>query len=242
MSQGSRVYELSDKFVELYKQDSRSWLVKFYAPWCHYCRQLEPIYMQVAQQLAREGSDIVVGRLDCTRFTTAATAFPVRGFPTILFITRDFMIEFDGDRTQEEILDFARRLSGPAVKVIGDCEEVDSLLDSQKVLFVHVGDSVPDYFSKTANKYRSVSWFYHLQLPCPSLESLGSFVVKGTTEKKLVSQFDEDSLLVSNTSMNHWVRRERFPHFFKITSGNFNHILKSGERILFFYLHALSLK
>lgn len=226
-SDSSRVFELSDKFISLYKEDGRSWLVKFYAPWCHYCRQLEPVYMQVAQELAQEGSQVVVGRLDCTRFTSVATHFPVRGFPTILFINKDFMVEFDGDRSKEDILDFTRRLSGPAVRDIKECQEVDSLLEKHKVFFLHVGDEVPEHFSKTANKYRSLSWFYHSKEPC--MESSGSFVLKGTKEQKLISKFDSESIIVNNSSMNQWVRKERFPYFLKITNGNFNQVVKTGK-------------
>lgn len=36
LATGNRVFELSDKFVEAYKKDSKAWLVKFYAPWCHH--------------------------------------------------------------------------------------------------------------------------------------------------------------------------------------------------------------
>jgi len=186
--------------------------------------------MQVAQELAIEGSEVVVGRLDCTRFTSAATHFPVRGFPTILYIHKDFMIEYDGDRSKEDILDFSRRLSGPAIRPVKDCKQVDVLLEEHKVFFLHVGHPIPDHFAKTANKYRSVTWFYHLSMACEGVDvDIGSsFVVKGTAEKKMISRFDEMSLLESNTSMNQWVRKERFPHFFKVTGGNFNHVIRSG--------------
>jgi hypothetical protein len=183
--------------------------------------------MQVAQQLAQENSEVIVGRVDCTRFQSVASHFPVRGFPTILFINKDFMIEFDGDRSKEDILDFTRRLSGPPVRKVKDCEEIDILLGKHKVFFLHIGDEIPEHFSKTAAKYRSLSWFYHTSKPC--LDSIGSFVIKGTTEQKLISRFDENSLASANTSMNQWVRQERFPHFVKITNGNINQVMRTDK-------------
>lgn len=76
----SRVLELSDKFSEV-RRDGGHWLVLFYAPWCGHCKRLEPIWAHVAQALAK--TNIRVGRVDCTRFTSLAHEFSVRGFPTI---------------------------------------------------------------------------------------------------------------------------------------------------------------
>mgnify|MGYP004598220385 CR=1 FL=1 len=52
-----------------------------YAPWCAHCKRLEPIWAHVAQHL--HATSIRVGRVDCTRFTSVAHAFKVKGFPTI---------------------------------------------------------------------------------------------------------------------------------------------------------------
>lgn len=42
----SVVLELNDKFLDVYKKDhTRSWIVKFYAPWCHHCRQIGRFYL-----------------------------------------------------------------------------------------------------------------------------------------------------------------------------------------------------
>lgn len=76
----SRVLELSDKFSEVRKENGQ-WLVMFYAPWCGHCKRLEPIWAHVAQALAK--TNVRVGRVDCTRFTTIANEFSVNGFPTI---------------------------------------------------------------------------------------------------------------------------------------------------------------
>ena len=40
---------------------------QFYAPWCGYCKKLEPIWAEVGRTL--HGSSIIVAKLDATRFS-----------------------------------------------------------------------------------------------------------------------------------------------------------------------------
>ena len=56
-------------------------IFQFYAPWCGHCKRLHPIWEQVGHNLAE--TEIRVGRVDCTRFTTVSSALGVHGFPTI---------------------------------------------------------------------------------------------------------------------------------------------------------------
>ena len=72
---------------------------------------LEPIYMQVAQAL-HDNSAIIVARVDCTKWPKVGAHFSVQGYPTIKFIRGEKVVEFSGDRTKEELVDFADRLSG----------------------------------------------------------------------------------------------------------------------------------
>ena len=97
-----KVLELSDRFLPL--RHEGMWLVmvsfetnwisnlfsrnfflifQFYAPWCGHCKKLEPIWKHVDQSLAGK-LPVRIGRIDCTRFTSVATEFSIRGYPTIL--------------------------------------------------------------------------------------------------------------------------------------------------------------
>ncbi len=77
----SKVLELSDRFLPMRKEGM--WLIKFYAPWCGHCKKLEPVFKHVGQSLAHEPA-LRVGRIDCTRFASAAAEFGIRGYPTIM--------------------------------------------------------------------------------------------------------------------------------------------------------------
>lgn len=77
---GSRVFELSDRFLDI-KHDGQ-WYIMFYAPSCGHCKRTEPIWGQVAQALGN--TNIRVGKIDCTRFTQAAHHFTIRSYPTIM--------------------------------------------------------------------------------------------------------------------------------------------------------------
>lgn len=47
---------------------------------------------------------------------------------------------FKGDRTKEEIVNFALRVSGPPVKQITRAESLENLKASNQLFFVYVGD------------------------------------------------------------------------------------------------------
>lgn len=235
--QCSRVLELSDRFLEV--RNNGVWLVMFYAPWCGHCKTLEPIWNQVAQSLV--DTNIRVGRLDCTRFTSVATEFSVRGFPTILFIKGHKTVEYKGDRLREDIVAFARRMDGPSVSHLTSCEQIKNLRKEKSVFFIYVNGEKPeednemkDTYTRISEEFQPVMYFYTAPTECvkeleaqdiPQKQSV--YVCKDNS----CFQYDEDILLSQNLTLYDWVNRERFPTFMKVTNGNFHQLVKAGKYI-----------
>ncbi|KAA0198671.1 hypothetical protein FBUS_04837 [Fasciolopsis buskii] len=63
--------------------DNGPWLINFYAPWCGFCRRLEPTYEEVGQYFSSLESPIRIARLDATTHLKAGRFFHIDGFPTI---------------------------------------------------------------------------------------------------------------------------------------------------------------
>lgn len=68
--------------------------------------------MKLAQKLDELNLPVHVGRADCTKFETLSSTFNIRGFPTIKYISHDKVIEYTGDRSLDELVDFATRMTG----------------------------------------------------------------------------------------------------------------------------------
>lgn len=52
--------------------------LQFYAPWCEYCKTLEPIWYDVASELKSQGSDVNVGKMDTTVYSGESNPTPRR--------------------------------------------------------------------------------------------------------------------------------------------------------------------
>lgn len=57
------------------KKRSPPLCVQFYAPWCGYCKKLEPIWNEVGLELKISGSPVRVGKMDATAYSGELVEF-----------------------------------------------------------------------------------------------------------------------------------------------------------------------
>lgn len=82
------------------------WMVEFYAPWCAHCKQLAPIYEQVATALKDR---VHVARVDATEHRALAARFFIKAYPKIYRFREDEVKELPSSagRTKEYITRWA---------------------------------------------------------------------------------------------------------------------------------------
>ncbi|XP_058231756.1 protein disulfide-isomerase TMX3 isoform X5 [Hemibagrus wyckioides] len=135
------VEDLDDTFKDNRMDDV--WLVDFYAPWCGYCKKLEPIWYEVGAELKNSGSPVRVGKMDATAYTGMASEFGVRGYPTIKLLKGELAYNYKGPRTKDDIIEFANRVAGPSVRSLPSRQMFEHVLKRHNVLFMYIGGESP---------------------------------------------------------------------------------------------------
>jgi len=102
------------------------WFLKFYAPWCGHCKRLAPILDKLAPRVQGK---MKIAKIDCTREKDLCKRFNVRGYPTLKYHrsgTENFN-EYNGGRTERDILSFATRMSRHPTRAVMNIAQVHRL-------------------------------------------------------------------------------------------------------------------
>ena len=110
----------TDNFDKMVMQSEDAWIVEFYAPWCGFCKSLEPEYKVAAKMLKGK---VKVGKVNCDDEPNLKARFEVSGFPTIKAWEAEIgnkmdqaSEEYQGGRLGYEIRDFGLTLINEELK------------------------------------------------------------------------------------------------------------------------------
>jgi len=79
----SEVVDLyDDNFETEVLKGSAPWLVEFYAPWCGHCKQLTPVWKELAGEMSGQ---MKIGACDVTAAEKVGKMYNIQGFPTLKF-------------------------------------------------------------------------------------------------------------------------------------------------------------
>ncbi len=79
-------------------------IVEYYAPWCSHCQSFAPIWAAAAA----DGAPLVFAKVNVDENDEVSALYDVQGLPTIQKVRGKRFIKYQGARTKEAILDFAR--------------------------------------------------------------------------------------------------------------------------------------
>lgn len=136
-SSDPNIYELTPlNFDKVVHRSNYTSIVKFYAPWCGYCKQLLPIWHKLAKFLHRDGKyGVNVAAVNCDSDINKplCASYRVQGFPTLmvfrppkwapgqaLLTSRHVAEPYQGQRTLKAMADFAlNRIKNYVLRIHG---------------------------------------------------------------------------------------------------------------------------
>uniref|UniRef100_A0A6Q2XCR5 protein disulfide-isomerase n=2 Tax=Esox lucius TaxID=8010 RepID=A0A6Q2XCR5_ESOLU len=222
------VEDLDDTFKDTRLDDV--WLVDFYAPWCGYCKKLEPIWYDVGAELKSSGSPVRVGKMDATAYSGMSSEFGVRGYPTIKLLKGDLAYNYKGPRTKDDIIEFANRVAGPAVRALPSKQMFDHMMKRHDVLFVYVGGESPlkEKYIDVAAELIVYTYFFSASedvLPeSVTLPELPSVVVFKDGSYFTYNEYTDGSL-------SSWVNKERFRSYLQIDGFTLYELGETGKLV-----------
>uniref|UniRef100_A0AAQ5ZVH7 protein disulfide-isomerase n=1 Tax=Amphiprion ocellaris TaxID=80972 RepID=A0AAQ5ZVH7_AMPOC len=197
------------------KHSLKGKLVGFYTPWCGYCKKLEPVWYEVGVELRSSGSPVRVGKMDATAYSGMASEFGVRGYPTIKLLKGDLAYNYKGPRTKDDIVEFANRVAGPAVRALPSKQMFEHMMKRHDVLFVYVGgeSTLKEKYNDVASELIVYTYFFSASeevLPeSMSLPELPAVIVFKDGAYFTYDEYEDGSL-------SSWVNKERFQGYLQI--------------------------
>jgi protein disulfide-isomerase A1 len=125
-------------------------MVLFYAPWCGHCKKFHPEYAKAAVTLKKE--NLILAKLDATVNKKMAEKYKIQGFPTTKLFIKGDAIEYNGGRTEKDVVNWMRKKTGPPTMKLNTVEDVEKFIQENEVALVYFGKDSKDIeeYSKVA--------------------------------------------------------------------------------------------
>ncbi|OJD15965.1 protein disulfide-isomerase domain [Emergomyces pasteurianus Ep9510] len=111
----SAVLDLTpDNFDSVAIKSGKPGLVEFFAPWCGHCKNLAPIYDQLAEAFTFASDKVHISKVDADEHRSLGQRFGVQGFPTLKWFDgkSDKPEEYNGGRDLESLTKFVTEKTG----------------------------------------------------------------------------------------------------------------------------------
>lgn len=119
-SAASSVINLTPKnFDEIVFESGKPALVEFFAPWCGHCKNLAPVYEELATSFANQGGKVTIANVDADEHKELGKRFGIQGFPTLKWFDGkkgSEPVDYAGGRDLESLQKFVAEKSGAKAK------------------------------------------------------------------------------------------------------------------------------
>ncbi|KAI1321649.1 hypothetical protein EDD11_003129 [Mortierella claussenii] len=112
--------------------DNKPALVEFYAPWCGHCKNLAPIYEELAEAFQGKEDKVLIAKVDADAHRELGNRFDIKGFPTIKWFPNGVKgdpQDYTGGRDLESLTSYVSKQSGVKASIVKPVSAVVVLKD-----------------------------------------------------------------------------------------------------------------
>ena len=109
---------IPDNFDSVVLESNKPALVEFFAPWCGHCKNLAPVYEELAQNFDFAKDKVSIAKVDADAEKDLGRRFGVQGFPTLKWFDgkSDAPVDYSGARDLESLSNFVIEKTGLKAK------------------------------------------------------------------------------------------------------------------------------
>ena len=198
-----KIVRLTGKNFDEFINNHQYVMVKFYAPWCGYCKKIEPEYSKAGILVNNEKMNVTLTKIDTADKDNEIIGqrYEIEGFPTIKFFSNGIPIDYDGEKHAEDILKWIKKKVGTYVIEVTSIENITYFYDKNKVILIFYGTE--ESYNKTFSVYKKLARDYDdiIFLNCFNEECLKD---SNTSEGSVVllKKFDEKRDVLNDTDFN----------------------------------------
>lgn len=156
-----------DNFDDVVLKSGKPALVEFFAPWCGHCKNLAPVYEELAGSYAHAGEKLTIAKVDADDNRSLGQRFGVQGFPTLKWFDgkSETPEDYKGGRDLESLQNFVKEKTGVKAKTKAKAPSEVVMLDD-KSFKESVGSDKDVFVAFTA------PWCGHCKSLAPIWETL----------------------------------------------------------------------
>ena len=124
---------IPSNFDDVVLKSGKPTLVEFFAPWCGHCKNLAPVYEELASSLEYAKDKVQIAKVDADAERDLGKRFGIQGFPTLKFFdgVSDKPTDYNGGRDLDSLANFIAEKTGvKAKKKAAPVSHVSMLTDS----------------------------------------------------------------------------------------------------------------
>ena len=120
-------------FDDIVLKSGKPALVEFFAPWCGHCKNLAPVYEELATTYQHATDKVTIAKVDADNHKELGKKFGVQGFPTLKWFDGkiDKAQEYNSGRDLESLQKFVQEKSGVKPKTKAKLPSQIVMLDNQ---------------------------------------------------------------------------------------------------------------